>query len=227
MTITTGHVKADGTSAALPEGVYDMASLGLDKIDPELEEKIAKLVDPSLGKESAARFKLEIFFRAGPRHNVPVRGIVSAWTNGGFMNGGGDAIVYFCPHKQENGMTCLTPIDVALQGGGRVVCVKCKQISHTKQLVGQIIADLEMYKWAAFVTRFFYLLECSADIRVSIERGSMQKAIELEQERANGGEAYRRVEAKREWITYPLTSLIKDTASGATLEGRIKAFLEA
>lgn len=222
-----GYVRGDGTNTALPEGVYDMASLGLDKSNPELEEKIAKLVNPGLEKETDATFKLEIFFRAGPRRNVPVRGILSAWTNGGFLSGGGDQIVYFCPQKTERGTTCLEPIDVQFQAGGRVVCTKCKRVSLTKELVGQIIAELEMQKWADIVHRFFHILKCSADIRISIERGSMRQAAELELERDRGGEVYAKVEEGRQWITWPLAHILRDTASGATLESRIRAFLEA
>lgn len=222
-----GYVKADGRSTALPDGVYDMAELGLGKVDPELEEKIAALVNPQMMKETEAQFRLEVFFRTGPRRNIPVRGILCAWTNGGFLAGGGDQTVYFCPTKLSSERTCLEPIDVQYQAGGRVVCTKCKKVSTTKQLVGQIIADVEMYKWAATITRFFHILKGSADLCVNVERGSMLKAAELETERNRGGEVYEKVHAAREWITYPLANLIKDTFSGATLENRIRAFLEA
>lgn len=224
-----GYVKPDGTSTALPEGVYDMAQLGLNNLDPELEKKISALVNLEPDKETKASFKLEIFFRSGARHNVPVRGILCAWTNGGFLNGGGDQIVYFCPQQQltDPTRTCLEPIDVQFQAGGNVVCTKCERVSKTKVLVGQIIAEQEMYRWAAMATRFFHILKCSADLRVSIERGSIREASVKELERERGGEAYAKVEEAREWITYPLASLIRDTASGATLESRIRAFLEA
>lgn len=227
MTVHKSQVRADGTSELVESlGIQDMAQLGLDNLDPELEKKVRDLVDPSLA-QTEAKFKLEVFFGVGGRRNKPVKGVISAWTNGGFLNGGGDMIVYFCPHKRDDQKTCLNPIDVQFQAGKQNVCTKCRRITQEKDLCGQVQAELTMPQWATLLTRFFCLLDCSADIRVNIERESITNAIFLEKEKARGGEAYARMYGKREWITYPLASLIRDTANGATLERRIRAFLEA
>lgn len=227
MNVLKSQVRPDGTSELVEKlGIHDMASIGLDNLNPELEKRMQELIDPSLA-QTEAKFKLEVFFRSGARRNVPVRGIISAWTNGGFLNGGGDMIVYFCPHKREDGKTCLNPIDVQFAAGKQNVCTVCRRITEERDLCGQVEAMVEMPQWATLITRFFSVLECNADIRVNIERQSITKAIELEKERNRGGEIYARMYAEREWITYPLASLIRDTGNGATLERRIRAFLEA
>lgn len=223
----TGHVKADGTSTlALAAGVYDMAALADSaRITPEVEAALAAACKQEL--PSRAKFKLEVFFRYGPRHNVPVRGALFAWTNGGFFNGGGDQSVYFCPRPKEDGTSCLNPIDVQFRAKDYVVCPACRRITHTKELLGQLIADVPIEKWAPLLVRFFYKLECGADIRICVSRESLITAAGAELERSRGGERYAAVQRKMEWVAYPLQSIIKDTASGSSLETRFLAFLKA
>lgn len=227
----TGTVRPDGSSSVTPEGVYDMAALaGTTEISPEMEEKLKALnISTHL---SDATFKLEVYFAGGPRKNVDVTGILTAWTNGGFLNGGGDQIVYFCPKMHDigsgNKRTCLTPIDVQFATSQHAVCPTCRGVSKPVDLVGQILAKVPMQRWATYITKFFHVLGCSADIRICVAKGeSMRVAADAETERERGGERYNAVYAAREWITYPLSTIVKDTSTGSTLETRIKAFLEA
>lgn len=225
-----GQVRPDGSSTALPAGIHDMAALGdALEITPELEARLKAL---NLGLDcSDARFKLEVFLRGGPRKGTDVRGVITAWTNGGFLNGGGDQIVYFCPKILDSGnggsRTCLTPIDVQFATSRIAVCPGCRGVSTPKELVGQIIAEVSTQRWAAVLTRFFYLLGCSADIRMCVSRHSLREASEKELASDRGGEHYAAANSGREWITYPLSRIVKDTAVGATLEKRIKVFLES
>lgn len=226
-----GTVRADGTSTAVPNGIIDMAALGENvELTEELEKKLKEL-NLADAKETKARFKLEIYFAGGPRRGTEFKGALYAWTNGGFLNGGGDGSVYFCPQVLDRGNgvkhTCLHPIDVQFVQAKRAVCVHCRTVTHEADLVGQIINTMEIAKWAQFITMMFHRLECNADIRICVARGSIRRAKELETERSRGGEQYARVDAQREWITYPLASIIRDTSTGSPLERRIRAFLEA
>jgi hypothetical protein len=229
-----GDVRADGSSAVAERaGVYDMAALADGTpLSPELEAKMQALYKTLDGKETLARFKLELFLKGGPRRGIPVRGVLCFFTNGGYLHGGGDAAVYLCPQEIDDiagggSHPCLNPLDMQFSGPQGTVCTKCRRISDNKKLIGQVIAELPLERWAQSLTKFFHILECSADLRVCVERRSITQAANEETERYRGGERYAKVYAEREWITYPLASIVKDTASGATLERRIKAFLEA
>ena len=226
MTVRTATVRPDGTSRLVPQGVYDMAALEQD-ISPELEKKVQELVSKMDPRETKAQFKLEVFFKGGPSKHAPVRGVVSFWTNGGYLHGGGDAVVYLCPQRDLQGEPCGAPIDSQFITPKQAVCTRCRRISKAIDLVGQLVIETSTQRWARLLVKFFHLLECNADIAISIERGSLHKASEIERSTPAGGEAYARVYAQRECITYPLAHIIKDTAGGAGLEERFRAFLEA
>lgn len=219
-------VRADGTSALVENGVYDMTSAEQLPVSPELEAEVQKVLGGIDRRETQAAFKLEVFFKGGPRRMVPVRGVIACWTNGGYLNGGGDASVYFCPQNVD-GTVCMEPIDLQFAVRGKVVCTKCRRLSATDALVGQIINEVTLQRWAQILVRLFHCLRCDADLRICVERESLKQASELELARDRRGDEYAKVEAKREWITYPLANIIKDTSSGAGLETRFRAFLEA
>jgi hypothetical protein len=226
VTLRTGTVRPDGTSTLVQNGVYDMASAPQEELHPELEAKLQKLISTLDTRETTAQFKLEVFFKGGPRKTVPVRGVIACWTNGGFLNGGGDASVYLCP-QDINGSPCMAPIDMQFATGGKVVCTKCRRVSSTDSLVGQILTEVPIQRWASILVKLFHVLDCNADLRICVERGSIHKAAALERASYRGGEEYAAVASKREWITYTLANIIADTASGAGLEQRFRAFLEA
>lgn len=226
MSILRGTVRPDGTSTLVNRGVYDMASVPQEDLTPELEQKLKKLMSTVDLRETTAQYKLEIFFRGGPRKTVPVRGVVACWTNGGYLNGGGDAAVYLCP-QDVDGAPCMAPLDMQFATGKKVVCTKCRRMSTTDALIGQIIVEVPIQRWAQILVRLFHVLDCNADVRICIERGNIRDASDKELERYRGGDCYAAVERKREWLTYPLANILTDTASGAGLETRFKAFLEA
>jgi hypothetical protein len=230
--VPDNYVRADGTSKLISDlGVYDMASMpGANlELNPEVEKRLKQLLLDA--KETKAQFKLEVFFGGGPRRNIDVRGMVCVWTNGGAMHGGGDQNVYLCPTERDgkdgNKVTCLAPIDTRFMTPERAVCATCKTLHHPSQLVGQIQGHTSTQRWSRLLHTLFHRLECNADLRMCVEKESVNRAVAKEFEKDRGGEAYGKVMGKREWITYPLASIVKDTASGSTLEARIKAFLEA
>jgi hypothetical protein len=238
VTLRTGTVRADGTSTlAEHAGIVDTASGPAHELSPELDKKLAELMSRVKDqKETKAQFRIEVFLMGGPRKTVAVRGVVAVWTNGGYLHGGGDAAVYLCPQPVGD-HACMAPIDMqfvtsrAASRAGEmeqvVVCTKCRRISRTDDLTGQMLYNATTQSWARILTQFFYLLSCSADISLSIERESLQSATQLERTGKPRGSAYARVTAKRECVTYPLANIIADTASGAGLEQRFRAFLEA
>ncbi len=226
-----GMVDAEGRSS-VPEDIYDMAELGRKLVDPDLDESITRTLrelDSSFD-EMKARYKLEVAFSARSIHK-PFSGLVTAWTNGGFANGGGDESVYFCPAKLDakNGgyRRCRAPISYALISRNIAVCERCKSSHHPKKLAGQVFAKLTNQYWAVLLTTLFRDLSCNADIRIGTMPGDLQQATLIEQERDKGGELMDGVRHKRRWVIYPLKNIIKDTSNGAELQGRIRAFLQS
>jgi hypothetical protein len=228
---TTGTVDASGNSA-IPQGLFDMAELGNKLEDSELDDRIAALLKAENPPEEVkAKFKLEVIFTESRTIHAPLTGVVMAWTNGGFMHGGGDEVVYFCPKMVDapNGGTtmCREPLSILFVSKRIAVCPKCKATSDPKELVGQFFAKLPMEKWATLVTKMFGVLGCNADIRIGTMRGDLRRANEREDEKYMRGEHLDRVRNSREWVIYPLRNIIKDTAAGADLYNRMRAFLSA
>jgi hypothetical protein len=236
VTVARGIVGADGRSVT-PDGVYDMAAAGADLIlDEDIEQKLSELFkDLKDGGETGlkAKFKLEVAFSEHRSFHQPFTGIVSAWTNGGFLHGGGDEVVYFCGQKLpvEGGSgghkTCATPLALAFVGKRVAVCPTCKQPSKPEDLVGQVIAKLPMQHWASLLVRMMGHLEYNADIRMGTLIGDLRVANEEEGEKERRGESLNKVRRQRAWIAYPLKNIIKDTSAGATLASRLRSFLTA
>ncbi len=226
-----GYVDAEGNSA-VPEGIVDLAALGEDlTLDAEIEEKLHNIwKEVQTNTKLKAKYKLEVAFTEDRSMHKPFSGFVVALSNGGFAHGGGDEAVYFCTAKIDRdgrSRTCNNPLDLKWVGKTAAVCPKCRNVVDPKNLCGQIYAKLPMQHWATLVTQLFKILDCNADIRIGAMRGDIRRATQQEQARERQGEHLRAVRTQREWGIYPLENIIKDTAAGADLYGRIRAFLNA
>jgi len=232
--MSQGLVSPTGESAIRQltgdNSIFDMVATGQDlKVSPEVEDQIQALMG-SMTETGEAKFLLDVYFneeRSVPR---PFSGFLMAWTNGGFAHGGGDEKVYFCPAKVErNGQTkiCAAPMAPNLIKHGVGVCVACQQPSRGKDFVGAVYFKLGISSWAAVLERYFFRLECNADIRLGIMRGDLRQTTEIEQTGEKRGVLLEKLRHRREWVRYSLQSIIKDGSSGATLDSRLNAFLRA
>lgn len=230
---TENYVRPDGTSEIVQQaGLYDMAELGDNLVlDAEVEKKLASLNEELDTRDSKARYKLEVYFRENRSTWKPYGGFIVTWTNGGFAHGGGDETVYFCPSRVEapggGTKTCGEPIELPYVRKNFSVCPKCRNAVDPKELVGQIFAYLTPQRWATLLTKVFMRLGGDADIRLGLLKGDLRSASDREQERSIGGDVLREVRGGRQWVIYPLSHIIKDTATGADLEKRIYSFLVA
>lgn len=226
-----GYVNSKGESA-VPEGIRDLAAgAELVAVDKEVQAKLEELAADLANTSVKAKYKLEVTFGEDRSMHRPIAGLVSAWTNGGFMHGGGDEAVYFCPHEIDEGggkkHFCGSPIDLRLVGRHVAVCPTCKQPINPKELAGQVFFRLTMQGWAEVLTRVFHKLECNADLRIQHLRGDLRRATEEEAERDRGGERLAKVRAQYGAVAYPLKNIIKDTSTGSTIQARFRAFLLA
>lgn len=212
--------------------IFDMVAKGNDMVvSPEIEGQVKALMGQITERDQLkAKFVLDLFFTEARSLTKPVTGVLMAWTNGGALNGGGDEKVYFCPKKVDrNGQTsiCGAPIPPNLIRHNIGICLACKQPSEDKNFIGEVLFKLPMDTWPKVLERYFYRLECNADVRICVFKGDIKQAAQAEQERQMHGDKLRKIRGEREWVRYALPSIIKDTSAGATLQGRLKAFLNA
>lgn len=213
--------------------IYDMVEAGGNlNLAPDVEEALEKKMKAILGdpNDFHAKFVLEIFFTDDRSMHKPFGGMLMAWTNGGYAHGGGDEKVYFCPQQVEKKgetKTCGAPILPALVMHGLAACPVCNKPSHDRDLVGEVFFRVPMSSWVTVVERYFYRLNCQADVRIGILKGDLRAAAIAEQETERRGDKLERVRQEREWVNYSLPALIKDGASGASLDARFSAFLRA
>lgn len=224
----SGYVDGEGRSA-VPEGIVDMAALGdTVQLSAEVEERVKKalegLDDPN---EVRARYKLEVVFTDERSMHRPFGGFVTAWTNGGFAHGGGDEAVYFCTGARGD-RRCDSPLELKWLGRDHAVCPVCRSVIDVQDLTGQVWAKLPVQGWTTLVTHMFQKLECDADLRIGMLRGDLIRTTLKEQDRTRASaEAVDRIRHDRRWLRYPLRNVLKDTAAGADLTARIRAFLTA
>lgn len=229
-----GQVGADGLSV-VPGDLYDMAELGENlALDPEIEEKLQDVFSSTMMAENQklkAAYKLELVVSSkGRSDHKPFAGMLLAWTNEGFAHGGGDEVVYFCTSKTEkNGVvrTCGAPLDLKWVSREVAVCPACRNALKPAELCGQIFAVLPMQHWATLVLRVFESLNFDADLRLKTTKQDLRAVAGQEQERNRGGELLHKARVGQEWVIYPLANIMKDTAAGADLYERIRAFLAA
>lgn len=227
-----GLVGPDGRSA-LPPGIVDHAE-GADSIavSQEVQDRLDQIFKEGKLEEVKASYKLEVAINEERSMIKPYWGLVTAWTNGGFNHGGGDEAVYFCPSKvDKNGetRTCSAPIDLKWIGKGAALCPTCRNAVLPKELAGQVGFRLTTQNWAAVITRMWLGLGGDADIRLGVMRGQIRARTEdiLKARSLNAGDKLDDLRTKRDWAIYPLRNIIRDTAAGADLQGRIRAFLSS
>jgi len=237
MRVDEGYVRGDGRSAIQrltnDDSIYDMVEAANGMVlSPEVAERVERTMKALRGQENQVRsqFLVDVMFSRGRSAFKPYDGLIVAYTNGGFMHGGGDEMVYFCPRRVEkNGQTkvCATPLPPIAIQGKVAVCPTCEKPSRDKDLIGQVYAKLTTQNWATLVTRMFYRLDCNADLRICTLKGDLHQATAEEKEKQRGGERLNKVYTEQVYVRYTLASMIKDTASGATLDHCINMFLRA
>lgn len=188
-----------------------------------------------------AGYKIEITF--GPDRSAlrEYTALISLWESGKFFHGGGDASMYYCidcramhpktatklitailnGKESRDKFGCGHPIPGAAMGGGLALCPTCQRPLNSDNLTGQVPFYGTTPDLAAFVARYFEVLKHNADIyckyhHTDIRYKSMEKAKGLEMARKLRG-----------LFIYPVGRILKDTAAGATLDSRFRAFFNA
>lgn len=217
----TGYVGADGASN-IPEHLEEVDNQEMEESLHELW-KAAGLDDDA----TKAKFKLEVVFHDDRSSKQAYLGTIVAWTNGGFMEGGGDESIYFCPTEVSRGAQCFTPIDIRLVHGDVAVCPTCQRPTHSKKLIGQISARLQTQQWVTLLTQMFNRLGADADIRIGHFRGDLRRVAAETMGTSQHGENLSKVYHDRTWVIYPLKEMMRDVHTGSSVQSRIRALLSA
>ena len=196
-------------------------------------QKKKEAYDSLLAEKGIAKFKLEATFNDERSLYRPFGGIVTWWESGNKLHGGGDSKIYVCDNNGEypdlEGMGCKGFLPDSCNGLNFIACPNCGVLWKNEQVVGEIWYKLTIQKWADVLHNWYVRLEMNADIRIKYARSDIRTAAAREQERQMGGELLQlaRSAERRSSSTYPLANIIKDTAAGADLRGRILAYLQA
>ena len=193
----------------------------------EIVERKKAALDKLLEEKNLAKYKIEILFGKGYSPNKPSHGGMSFWESGSKLHGGGDTIMHLCPGKDLKVNDCEAFIPDASHGYGFLVCPSCHRAWEGEKVGGQILCRLTAQGWSQLVLKYFMKLEMRADIYVKYHPDDIRSAAALEQGSQHMGEVLLGARRSRRPRIYPLKNIIKDTSAGATLEGRILAFLRA
>lgn len=191
----------------------------------ELQKKM-EAMDKILAQNKQAKYKIELFFGRARSLHTPVPGAVSFWESGTKFHGGGDTKVYFCPGKLIGKNDCQNIIPFAFNAYGFLVCPSCKETWKGNQVIGEVLGRHTMKDWAELLFRYFVRLQYNCDIYLKHSPDDIRSVALREQEKQKGGELLTKARNRARHM-YPLNNIIRDTAAGADLLGRIYAFLTA
>lgn len=220
---------SDVTAQNLFKDIFDMSPAGgnnVESMDDTLAERLMSFLSEAEGKDKdKAKYKLEVSFTETRSAHQAYAGMLFAWVNEGFDSGGGDEGIHFCPAKLDTGRVCAYPIEHAFISKGVALCPECKQTTKPRDLVGQVFFRLRTQQWVEVLVKYYKRLDENADIRLCTMDGDLHGATERLM--AGNPDNIRQHRRNRDWVIYPHENIVRDMLSGASLEGRIRAFLEA
>ncbi len=205
--------------------------LSADEINSFVKKAAAlkKLLDDD--EKARAKYKLEVHFGKARRvHGVaPTPGSLSFWANGAKFHGGGDEKLYLCHGKSLQRSTSTALIHDAYNSGAGAVCPACGTIWRQDDLIGELMFNLPMRKWADVLYTYYRLCEYNCDIYLKFAPSDIRSTALAQAQKATwaGTQALDNSRARRAKSLYPLRNIIKDISSGADLLGRFYAFLVA
>lgn len=174
----------------------------------------------------SARYRLHLFFLGDFSVNKPNRGLISL-----FMSGKSSGVdidmdqkVYECPNEECIGV--LEPQHYNSQGPA--VCPRCHRAHKQDDLVGEMVYDATVDKWAGHLERYVRALDMDCDIllhRLKTKQ-SIIEADHAARQDTRAGQLLTEAR-KMEVALYNMDRMIQDTSQGRSLKTAIRAFLLA
>lgn len=168
-----------------------------------------------------AKWKIEITY--GPKRTVqgPNAVGIQVWESGKHFNGGGDALAFFCKDNREGhdeGCWGVIPQE-NVNKMGVAFCPHCMRTIAADLLTNMKKGYVTSQNLAAEVADLFRKLDSNADIYIKYHKADPRYVA---MERAKGPDVARRLKGMH---MYRLAAILRDTAAGADLVARFKAFL--
>lgn len=215
--------------------LYDNVRPGADIVltaDQQAEyEKRALALTKLLGAEKLiAKYKIELMFgKARGPVDRPTPGMISFWHSGSKFHGGGDEKIYLCPGERLKMSNCHAVLEASYNSAMGVVCPTCGQTWRHEQVIGELLFNLPMRKWAEVMHRYFRLFEYNSDLYLKFAPKDIRSVTKahLEKQSWAGVQKLEKTRAERAKALYPLRNIVTDLHAGADLEKRIYAFLVA
>jgi hypothetical protein len=196
----------------------DMAAMRAAQKSRDEITKMGSEVGLSSEPVVRAKFKIEVLFGKDRTMHGPNTVVVKLWESGRRLNGGGDDLAFWC--MNENGTEgCGKIITSNYIKGGVAMCPHCQRAINADLLVDGRVGSWSTKNLAVVLEQLFRELESNADIYLKYHR---LDARYLAMEKAKGPEVAKRLKGMH---IYPLKNILRDTAHGASLSGRIHAFL--
>jgi hypothetical protein len=168
-----------------------------------------------------AKWKIEITY--GPKRTVqgPNAVGIQVWESGKHFNGGGDALAFFCKDNREGhdeGCWGIIPQE-NVNRLGVALCPHCMRTVNADLLTNMKKGYVTSQNLAAEVADLFHKLDSNADIYIKYHKLDPRY---LAMERAKGPDVARKLKGMH---MYRLAAILRDTAAGADLVMRFKAFV--
>ena len=181
---------------------------------------LKKLVDED--DEILALYKIEMHFEKRRTDRGAFPGILLVFKTG-VLSGGGDEILYPCPDDACSG---YIDFDHRSSATGQALCTACGNVWEESALTGIRGYKLSVDGWAEVVSKVFWDLGGRADIYLKTHWSDLRKAAIKETIMERRGEDL--YEARKKVVLrYALGAILKDTATGSSLESRIRGLLRA
>lgn len=206
----------------------------LEKFQAAQEREAVKTAE-----EMAARadFKLQVNFHSSRSIHKPLIFSVSVWESGKRLHGGGDTSCSFC-WRQRGAKAVVPTNEVTMQksspqgckgiilprhvSGAFALCPHCMARHRTTDIGDTILYSTYVDDCAALLYKYWLKLGGNADVVLQYS------ASDVRQKTLQGGDKLRRHRENRGALSiYPLANILKDTLTGASVEGRIRAFVLA
>lgn len=170
--------------------------------------------------EIKARYKIEIMFEKNRTVQGPNLCGIQIWESGKKFHGGGDELMYWCKDTESNS-GCGSPIPVDCIRGPMAICPTCEKGIVMERAVNMRVLRVPTQTLATEMAKLFRSLGSHADFYVKYHKTDIHY---IAMEKLKGPLVARKLKGMH---IYPLRNILKDTANGSDLAGRIKIFLTA
>lgn len=204
----------------------------LDKIAAENKKNDAE-------QALKAKYKIQIWFRSDRSTKKPVAFSLSFWESGMRLHGGGDEMMFICRRSEDapnvkkedivrgvgfthepgvRGCNMLIPGEWS---GGTIACPHCGTQHKADHIGDSIFFRTSVDNAAKILEHWWRKLDGNADIYAKYTPTDPRTVLMAN---AHG---IKKARERKGLTIYPLKNILQDTAHGASVRGRFKAFITA